>query len=250
MHALLATIEHFRWSGRGSPQGLLPLVRRLVPWLAAGALVCCALGFWIGLFLAPADVDHGGVHRIVYLHVPATWIAVLIFMLLAFWAGVGRFRHSRLAPMMAEALAPTGTMFAFVALWTGSLWGKALWGAWWVWDMRLVAALVLMFLYLAIVALHAGIEDARRADALVAILALAGGAIVLVALAAAALWPTPHPNPLPPPPESVASATGLIAVGAGFWLYSSAVVLLRLRGIILERERQTEWVATCVRDGR
>ncbi len=253
MDSSLATTEPFRWPSRGSPQGFLPLVHRLVPWLAAGALACCALGFCVGLLVAPVDARHGDVHRIIYIHVPATWMSVLIFMLLAFCAGVGRFGNVRLAAMMAQALAPTGAMFAFMALWTGSLWGKPIWGAWWVWDLRLAADLVLMALYLAIIAVHAGIDDARRADTLVATIALAGSAIVPAILASTVLWPALPVDPALPLRESggrAALLVGLLAVGAGFWLYSSATALLRLRGIILERERQSDWVATCVRDGR
>jgi heme exporter protein C len=251
---LFARAERSRWAHIFFPAGFLPLVRRLVPWLASGAFACCALGFYLGFFVVPLDARHGDLYRIIYVHVPATWMAVIIYMLIAFWSGVGLLFNARLAAMLAEALAPTGAMFAFMALWTGSLWGKPIWGAWWVWDMRLVADLVLLFLYLAIVALHAGIENLRRADRLVAVLALAGLVIVAAMLASVTLWPRLHQNPSFQPLNSSGSATtmlvALTAVAAGFWMYSSAMALLRLRCVLLERERQSEWVAQCIRGAR
>ena len=249
LQGLFAKVENSRWPRYFSPPGFLLLVRKLVPWLASGSLVCCALGFYVGFFVAPLDARHGDVYRIIYVHVPATWMALIIYMLIAFWSGVGLLRNDRLASMMAEALAPTGAMFAFLALWTGSLWGKPIWGAWWEWDMRLAADLVLMFHYLAIIALHEAIEDVRRADRLVALVALSGVVIVSALLASVALWPKLQQSSSFQSPDSsvraVAMFVALTAVAAGFWMYSSAMALMRLRCVLLERERQSEWVTQC-----
>jgi len=251
-HALVARVEQSCWSSRSSPQTVLPLIRTLAPWLASGALIACTLGFGFGFLLAPLDARQGDVHRIIYIHVPATWMSVMIFMLMAFWAGLDLICKVRLAPMMVEALAPTGAMFAFMALWTGSLWGKPVWGAWWVWDMRLVADLALMLVYLAIVALHTAIEDARLADRIARLLVLLGVLIVPATLASVALWPATVHSPTAGLPESSGRASavyvGLMAVAAVVLAYIHRPAAMRLRCVILERERQTDWVEQCVRD--
>src|SRR5262249_28725104 len=124
--------------------------------------------------VVPTDARQGEVYRIAFVHVPAAGMSVFIYVVMAFWAALGLALNARLGFMMAHALAPTGAMFTFLALWTRAIWGKPAWGTWWIWDARLASELVLLFLYLGIMALNAAIDDARRADRACALLALAG----------------------------------------------------------------------------
>jgi heme exporter protein C len=248
-NTLFPGVGNSGWDRYCSPRGFYPLVATLVPWLSAAALAMTALGLYVGLVLAPADAPQGGIYRIVFVHVPATWMSVFIFLLMAICAGIGLLVQTRLPAMMAQALAPTGAMFAFMALWTGSLWGKPAWGAWWIWDVRLIAELVLLVLFLAIMASHAALEDASRADKVAAVVALAGAVIVPLNLMSVAFWPRIHQNPsitLSGTPDlAVTMVIGLLAMAAGFWMYGSAMALMRLRCVILERERHSDWVTRC-----
>lgn len=250
--ARLARPGNSGWGRYCSPRGFYPLIGVLIPWLSAGALMLTALGVYIGLCMASGDARHGGIYRIAFVHVPATWMSVFILVLMAFWSGVGLLFQTRLPAMMAQALAPTGAMFAFMALWTGSLWGKPVWGAWWIWDVRLIAEIVLLLVYLAIIAIHMSAEDARRADRIAGIVALLGAAVVAVNLVSVAFWPRIHQYPSLSMNGSSGTAltvvTGVLAMAAGFWMYSTAAVLARLRCVILERERHSDWVTRCTRE--
>ncbi len=148
--------------------------------------------------------------------------------------------------MMASALAPTGAMFAFLSLWTGALWGKPMWGTWWVWDARLTSELILLFLYLGFIALQSAIDDHRRADRAGAILALVGVVNIPIIYYSVQWWNTLHQG------ASVTVTKGssmgeimlwtMLIMALGFWAYTIAVALARVRCIILERERDTTWV--------
>src|SRR3954470_24420632 len=135
------------WLRYASPQVFVPLAERLIPWLHGGAALLALAGLYLGLFAAPTDFQQGDAYRIIFVHVPAAWLSMLIYVAMAFWAGVGLVFNTRLSAMMASALAPTGALFTLLALWTGALWGKPTWGAWWVWDARLTSELILLFLY-------------------------------------------------------------------------------------------------------
>ena len=147
-----------------SPQTFYPVAGRLVPWFFALAAVLAVIGLYIGFFVAPTDFQQGESYRIIFIHVPAAWMSMFIYVVMAFWCAVGMILNTRLSFMMALALAPTGAMFTFVALWTGSLWGKPTWGTWWAWDARMTSELILLFLYIGFISLHAAIDDVRRAD--------------------------------------------------------------------------------------
>ena len=148
--------------------------------------------------------------------------------------------------MMASALAPTGAMFALLSLWTGALWGRPMWGAWWVWDARLTSTLILFFLYLGFLALHAAIDDPRRADKAAGIVALVGVVNVPIIYFSVQWWNTLHQGASVSITRSPSMATtmlwGMLLMALAFWMYSIAVALARLRSIILERERHNEWV--------
>ena len=152
------------WFKYSSPQTFFPLAGKLAAVFGALALVACAAGLYLGFFVAPTDAQQGESYRIIFIHVPAAWMSMFLYVVMAFWAAIGLAFNTRLSGMMASAIAPTGALFTFIALWTGSFWGKPAWGTWWVWDARLTSELILLFLYFGFMALQAAIDDPRRAD--------------------------------------------------------------------------------------
>jgi heme exporter protein C len=228
-----------RWFWYASPQTFYPLAGRLALWSGLAALVLASAGLFIGFFVAPTDAQQGEAYRIIFIHVPAAWMSMLIYLALAFWAALGLAFNTRLSGMMASALAPTGALFTFLALWTGSLWGKPTWGTYWVWDARLTSELILLFLYFGFMALQAAIEDPRRADRAGAVLAIVGVVNIPIIYFSVQWWNTLHQGAsvsLKSAPTMAASMfTGMILMALAFWLYSIAVALVRVRCIILER---------------
>jgi heme exporter protein C len=228
-----------------APQRFYPLAGRLIPGLWLAAAVLGALGLYLGLVRAPVDAQQGQAYRIIFVHVPAAWMSMLIYLAMAGWAGVGLVFNSRLASMMACALAPTGAIMTFLALWTGALWGKPTWGTWWVWDARLTSELVLLFLYVGFMALHGAIEDVRRADRAAGLLALVGVVNVPIIYFSVKWWNTLHQG-ASISPSGVSMATpmlvGMLVMTLAFWAYCIAAALVRVRLIILTREQHTGWV--------
>jgi heme exporter protein C len=238
--------ERFNWFRWSSPQAFYPLAGKLVPWFAALALVSMALGLYEGFFVAPTDFQQGQSYRIIFVHVPAAWMSMFLYVVMAAWAGIGLGLNARPSFMMAQAIAPTGAMFTFLALLTGAFWGKPTWGAWWVWDARLTSELILFFQYLGFILLHGSIEDSRRADRASALLALVGVVNVPIIYFSVQWWNTLHQGAsvsmtaAPKMAATMLAAMGLMALG--FWMYSIAVTLTRMRCLILEREHRSAWV--------
>lgn len=230
-----------------APQMFYPLAGKLAPWFAGIAAILAAAGLWLGFFVAPTDAVQGDVYRVIYIHVAAAWMSMFVYLVMAFWSFVGLVMNTRLSFIMSQALAPTGAMFCFVALWTGALWGKPTWGAYWVWDARLTSQLLLLFLYLGFMALTRAIEDPRRADKAGAIIALVGAVNVPIIYFSVKWWNTLHQGAsvsLTKAPSMAATMlTGMLVMALAAWAYTIAVTLWRVRSLILERERHTEWVA-------
>ena len=244
--ALQPQTPRLRWTRWAAPQAFYPLAGRMIPWFAASAALLAAAGLVVGLLVAPTDFQQGDAYRIIFIHVPAAWMSMLIYAVMAFWAGAGLVLNTRLSSMMASALAPTGALMTFVALWTGALWGKPTWGTWWVWDARLTSELLLLFLYAGFIALQAAIDDPRRADRAGALLALVGVVNLPIIYFSVQWWNTLHQGSSvsvtrAPSMASVMLAGMLLMVGA-FWAYAIAAALHRVRSIILERERGAAWV--------
>lgn len=235
------------WYKYTSPASFYPLAGKLIPFFAVAATLLLALGLYLGFFVAPTDFQQGDAYRIIYIHVPAAWMAMLLYLLMAAYAGLGLAFNARLWSMMATAIAPTGAMFAFLSLWTGALWGRPMWGTWWVWDARLTSTLILFFLYLGFLSLQGVIEDARRADRAGALLALVGAVNVPIIYFSVRWWNTLHQGASlrlgKTPSIAPIMLTALLVMVAAIWLYSIAVTLVRVRCIILERERQAPWAA-------
>ena len=236
------------WFKYSSPQSFYPLAGRLAPWFLAAAVLSGIAGLYVGFFVAPTDFQQGESYRIIFIHVPAAWMSMFIYVVMACWAGLGLALNTRLSSMMATALAPTGALMTFIALWTGSLWGKPTWGTWWVWDARLTSELILLFLYFGFMALQAAIDDPRRADRAGALLALVGVVNVPIIYFSVQWWNTLHQGAsvslTKSPTMAATMLAGMLIMAFAFWMYSIAASLMRVRAVILERERNADWVKT------
>ena len=230
-----------------SPPRFYALAGRCVPWFWA---VCAALtlaGLYIGFFVAPTDATQGEVYRVIFIHVPAAWMSMVLYLVMAFWAAIGWAFKARLASMVARSIAPTGALFTFLALWTGALWGKPTWGTWWVWDARLTSELILLFLFLGYMALTEAIDDAQRADNAGALLAVVGAVNVPIIYFSVKWWNTLHQGATvsmtAAPKMAQTMFTAMMLMTLACWAYAFAVVFTRTRALILEREHSASWVA-------
>ena len=237
------TSDLFRFA---APQAFFPLAGKLIPWFSVLAGVLALAGLHVAFFVAPTDHQQGEAYRIIFIHVPAAWMSMFLYVVMAGWAGVGLALNTRLSGMMASAIAPTGAMFTFVALWSGALWGRPTWGAYWVWDARLTSELVLLFLYLGFIALKGAIPDPTRSDRAGAILALVGVVNVPIIYFSVQWWNTLHQGAsvslTRAPSMASTMLLGMLLLALAAWMYSIATALARVRAIILERERDAEWV--------
>ena len=234
------------WFKYAAPSTFYGLSGKLIPWFAWPSAILCCVALYIGFFVAPTDAVQSEAYRIIFIHVPASMLSMIIYLVMAGYAALGLIFNTRLSSMMATALAPTGALFAFISLWTGALWGKPMWGAWWVWDARLTSELILLFLYLGFISLQASIEDPRRADRAGALLAIVGSVNVPIIYFSVQWWNTLHQGSsikFSGTSMHIAMQQAMFTMLAAMWLYAIAIVLLRVRSIILERERNTQWVA-------
>jgi heme exporter protein C len=229
-----------------SPQALYGFAGRCLPWLAAAALACGAAGLYVAFFVAPADARQGEVSRILFAHVPAAWMSLFLYFILGGLAAAGVFLNARLPAMLASALAPTGALLTFLALWTGAIWGKPNWGAWWVWDARLTCELMLLFLYLGFMALGAVIDDRRRADRAAALFGVAGAVALPILYFSLQWWNALHQgtwaSAMRSPGTAAAMLAGMVLMTLALFLYSLAATLSRVRSEILERDHASDWV--------
>jgi len=228
-----------RWTRLAAPVRFYPLAGRLAPWFFALAALFLAVGLWLGFAVAPTDAQQGEVYRIIFIHVPAAWMSMFIYLVMAVYCALALVLRTRLSAMMASALAPTGAMFTFLALWTGALWGKPTWGTWWVWDARLTSELILLFLYLGFIALESAIDEPRRAERASAVLALVGVVNLPVIYFSVQWWNTLHQGAsvsLTAAPSMAATMlAGMLAMTLACWMYTIAVALVRVRCILRER---------------
>ena len=245
------TSARINWFHYAAPQRFHALAGAAVPWFSALAVVLGIAGLGVGLLVAPTDHQQGDAYRIIFIHVPAAWMSMVIYAAMAFWAAIGLAFNARLAFMLANALAPTGALMTFIALWTGALWGKPTWGAWWVWDARLTSELILLFLYVGVLSLHAAIEDPRRADRAAGLLALVGVVNVPIIYFSVKWWNTLHQGASISFTKAPSMATpmllGMLVMALALWMYCIAVVLVRVRTLIIERERHVPWAQTVLK---
>jgi heme exporter protein C len=233
-----------------APKNFYALAGTLLPWLAALTAGLLLTGLYLGLFVAPPDYQQGETVRIMFIHVPAAWMSMFIYVLMAGAGAVALVWQVKLAEIMASACAPIGATFTLLALASGSLWGKPMWGTWWAWDARLTSELILFFLYVGIMALQASIEDPRRAARACAILALVGVVNIPIIHFSVEWWNTLHQpasvSKLGKPSIHIDLLIPLLVMLGAFKSFFFTVVLMRMRNEILERERETQWVAEVV----
>ena len=234
------------WLQYAAPQRLYGLAGRIYPVAFALAAVLTAVGLYLGFWVAPADFQQGQAYRIIFVHVPASWMSMLIYVAMAFWAWLGLSFKTRVSGMMTQALAPTGALCCFLSLWTGALWGKPMWGAWWVWDARLTSELILLFLYLGYIALTRAIDDPRRADRAGAVVALVGVVNVPIIYFSVKWWNTLHQGASVSLTKSPSMAAimlwAMLVMTLAFWAYAVGMAFYRVRQTILEREQDAAWV--------
>jgi heme exporter protein C len=231
-----------------APSRFYALAGKLVPWCWVAAALLAAAGLYLGFAVAPTDATQGEVYRIIFLHVPAAWMSMVLYLAMAFWAAIGWAFKARTATVLAQSIAPTGAMFTVLALWTGALWGKPTWGTYWVWDARLTSEFILLLLYLGYMALVAAIDDPRRADRAGALLAIVGAVNVPIIYFSVKLWNTLHQGAsvsLNTSPKMAATMlNAMLLMSLACWAYAFAVVFMRTRAALLERERDTAWVGS------
>jgi heme exporter protein C len=233
------------WFYFSSPSTFFRLAGALAPWFYGAALLLGVAGLYMGFVVAPTDAQQGEVYRVIFIHVPAAWMSMFMYFVMACYGAMSLTFNSRLAAMMARAIAPTGAMFTFVALWTGSFWGRPTWGTYWVWDARLTSELVLLFLYFGFIALANAFEDPRRGDRAGALLALIGLVNLPIIYFSVHWWNTLHQGSsvsFKGTSMHVAMLWSMLLMALAFWMYAIGTSLTRARTIILERERRTNWV--------
>jgi heme exporter protein C len=244
-------MNFFRYS---SPSTFYPLAGKLIPWFGWSALLFAIVGLWIGFGLAPTDFQQGEAYRIIFIHVATAWMSMFIYVVMAFWSALSLGFNTRLSGMMAQALAPTGALMTFIALWTGALWGRPTWGTYWAWDARMTSELILLFLYFGVIALRNAIDDDRRADRACGVLALVGVVNIPIIYFSVQWWNTLHQGSsvsmVAAPKMAAIMLAGMLVMAIAVWFYSIAAALMRVRCIILERERGAAWTGQLTEPGK
>jgi heme exporter protein C len=223
-----------------NPARFQRLAEKWLPWSIGLTLVTLFIGFTLALVVSPPDYQQGEAVRIMYVHVPAAWMAMFVYVNMAIAAAVGLVWKHPLADLFAKAAAPIGAGFTAICLITGSLWGEPMWGTWWVWDARLTSVLILFFLYLGYIALVNAFDDAHRGAAAGNILLLVGAVNIPIIKFSVDWWNTLHQpasiSRLGAPTIDASMLAPLLVMGLGFTLYFVTAVLIRLRGEILARK--------------
>ena len=240
-----------RWIHRtGSPEYFYQLSGRLIPWFAAGFLLLLGWGLYGGLFTAPADYQQGDSYRIIFIHVPSAWMSLFIYIAMTATGIIGLVWRIKVAEIVAMASAPIGAAFTAVTLVTGSLWGKPMWGAYWVWDARLTSELILLFIYLGIIGLYQAVEDRRRAARAASLLAVVGLVNIPIIHFSVEWWNTLHQGQtVKLMGESAihpSMLTPLLVMAVATKFFYAMNVLQRARTMLLEQESRKNWVRRIV----
>lgn len=229
-----------------SPPYFYAISGRMLPWLTVLFIGLLGYGLYGGLVQAPADYQQGDSFRIIYVHVPAAWMSLFIYMVMAISGGIGLIWRIKLAEIVCISSAPIGAGFTFLALVTGSLWGKPMWGTWWVWDARLTSELILLFLYMGVMGLYSAIEDSRTASRAVAILALVGVVNIPIIHYSVEWWNSLHQGPtvtkFDKPSMHIDMLIPLLVMALAFKVYYGIALLLRCRNELVQREQSSRWV--------
>lgn len=236
-----------QWFHRmGSPVWFYRFSGKTLPWLVALFFLLLIPGLYGGLVTAPADYQQGDSFRIIYIHVPAAWMSMFIYVTMAVCGAITLIWRMKMAEIMMISSASVGAGFTFLALVTGSLWGKPMWGAWWVWDARLTSELILLFLYLGVIALYDSIEEKRTAGRAVAILAIVGVVNIPIIHYSVEWWNTLHQGATVSKFDKPSIATSmlipLLLMAAAFQVFYGISLFLRARAELIEREFNRGWV--------
>ena len=234
----------------GSPPHFYELAGKFIPWLGAACALFMISGLYGGLVLAPPDYQQGDSYRIIFIHVPSAWMSLFRYMVMAATGAIALVWRMKLAEVIAISSAHVGASFTFLALVTGSLWGKPMWGTWWVWDGRLTSELILLFLYLGVIALHNAVEDKRTAARATAILSLVGVVNIPIIHYSVEWWNTLHQGPsvakFDAPSIDTSMLVPMLLMAVAFKLYYGVVVLMRARCEVIRREGNSNWVRSLV----
>jgi len=234
----------------GSPKHFYHISGYWIPWFGWGFALLAMSGLYYALIIAPPDYQQGESMRILYVHVPSAWMSMFIYMVMAVSAAIALIWRMKLAEVMISAAAPIGASFTFLTLATGSLWGKPMWGTWWVWDARLTSELILLFLYLGVIALYSAIEDKRNAAKAASVLALVGVVNIPIIHYSVVWWNTLHQPAtftlMEKPPIATEMLIAWLLMALAFKLFFFGLLLYRARNEVLERERNTQWVRELV----
>ena len=229
-----------------SPPHFYRLSGLIAPWIGWICLGLMVGGLYGGLVAAPPDYQQGESYRIIFVHVPSAWMSMFIYVVMAGASAIALVWRIKLAEIVAIESAPVGAWFTLLALVTGSLWGKPMWGTYWVWDARLTSELILLFLYLGVIGLHAAIEDRRTAGRASGLFAIVGVVNIPIIHYSVEWWNTLHQGPtvtkLSAPSIHVSMLVPLLLMAVSFKLFYVTVLLRRARTEVLKRERNAGWV--------
>jgi len=229
-----------------SPPNVYRMTGSLTPWLLALAVLAIGYGTVAGLVFAPPDYQQGDAFRIIYVHAPSAWLSLMSYTTMAVAGAIGLIWRIKVAHAVSAAVAPIGASFTLLALVTGSLWGRPMWGTYWAWDPRLTSELILLFLYFGVMSLRPAFEDSGRGDRAAALLAIVGVVNVPIIHYSVLWWNSLHQGAtvakLGKPAIDSSMLWPLLSNFLGFMLFFGAVLCMRLRGEVLNRERQATWV--------
>lgn len=243
----------YKWIHQfGSPKYFYDFSYRVSFWTGLLCVLCLAAGLVGGLVMAPADYQQGDSFRIIYVHVPSAWMSLFVYMVMAISGGISLIWRIKISEIIARSAAPLGASFTFLALATGALWGKPMWGAYWVWDARLTSELILLFLYLGYMALLSAFEDRRTGARAGAILALVGVVNIPIIHYSVEWWNTLHQGPtvtkFSSPSIHLSMLIPLLIMWLGFMCYFFHVLMIRARSELLIYEANASWVRELLND--
>jgi heme exporter protein C len=232
-----------------SPKNFYQISSKIIPWFLYPFIIITAVGLYWGLVIAPADYQQGESYRIMYVHVPAAWMSMFVYLVMAISGGIGLIWQIKLANIVAKVSAPIGASFTFLALVTGAVWGKPMWGTWWVWDARLTSELILLFLYLAYISLNNAFDNPKTASKASSILAIVGLVNLPIIHYSVTWWNTLHQGASISSIEKISQPAihsdmlmPLLLMGIAFKLLYGALMLMRARDEVLIQEQNTGWV--------
>ena len=233
-----------------SPAYFYGFAGKLLPWVAILTIILMLVGVVGGLVYAPADYQQGDGFRIIYVHVPAAWLSMFVYMVMAINSAIFLIWHIKLSDIIARSSAIIGASFTFLALVTGSIWGKPMWGTWWIWDARLTSELLLLFLYLGYIGLRSAIDDRRVAGRAAGILALVGAINIPIIHYSVVWWNTLHQpasvSKFDNPSIELSMLIPLLSMAIAFKLFYLFIVLINSRSELLEQEKRSQWVKELV----